>query len=111
VYLTSSLTATVERCNTLAIRFTFAKPVRSVHLTYATKGGAFQMLITDSHGNVTPVAPAASPTPVPGTLTNLSFDQDAAPGTPITAIQFGHASTDPNVNEFTVIRRVTFTFA
>jgi hypothetical protein len=113
-FLTSSLIASVERCNTLAIRFAFAKPVRSVHLTYATKGGQFQMLVTDAHGNITP-APAATPVPDPspsaGGLSRLVFNLEAPADNLINGIQFGHTSADPNFSEFTVVQRVTFTFA
>ncbi|TML32065.1 MAG: hypothetical protein E6G35_03000 [Actinobacteria bacterium] len=67
------------------------------------KGAPYQLLIQQADGTIRALPPATPPA-----MTEATFDYDAPPGAPLIAIQFGHASTDPNSNDPTIIKRVVF---
>lgn len=99
-FLTSARPAGTDLCNTLPLRFTFAKPVKAFHLTYVGRGGAYNLVITDTNGTVQP-QPAATPP----AQTEATLDYT---GPPVTVVQFGHTSADPNSTDPTIVRRVVF---
>ena len=103
IFLTSARLGSTEYCNAIPIRFTFAAPVRGVHVTYVGKGAPYQLLIQQADGTIRALPPATPPA-----MTEATFDYDAPPSAPLIAIQFGHASTDPNSNDPTIIKRVVF---
>jgi hypothetical protein len=105
-FLTSARPAGTSLCNSLPIRAVFAAPVRRVQLTYLTKGGAYQLLVQEADGTV-----RAQPPATPPAATETTFDYTAPGTTAITAIQFGHASPDPNATDPTIIKRIVFVAA
>jgi hypothetical protein len=106
-FLTSARPAGTSLCNTMPIRVVFAAPVRRVQVTYLTKGGAaYQLLVQEADGTV-----RAQPPATPPAATETTFDYTAPGTTAITAIQFGHASPDPNATDPTIIKRIVFVAA
>jgi hypothetical protein len=98
VFLTSATPAGTDKCNSLPLRFTFAKPAKSVHVTFVGTGGAFQLLTQDTNGTIQPQPPVTPAVKAQGQL-------DYA-GPPVVAVQFGPVSTDPNSPDRTIISRV-----
>jgi hypothetical protein len=98
VFLTSATSAGTDKCNSLPIRFTFAKPVKAVHVTFVGTGGAFQLLTQDTNGTI---APQPAVTPAVKAQGQLDYT-----GPPVVAVQFGPVSADPNSPDRTIISRV-----
>ncbi len=102
-FLTSARPASTSLCNSLPVHVTFAAPVRRVQVTYLTRGGAYQLLVQEADGTL-----RAQPPATPPAGTEATFDYTAPGKTALTAIQFGHASTDPNATDPTIIKRIVF---
>jgi hypothetical protein len=102
-FLTSARPASTSLCNNLPVHIAFGAPVRRVQVTYITKGGAYQLLVQEADGTV-----RAQPPATPPAGTEATFDYTAPGNTALTAIQFGHASTDPNATDPTITKRIVF---
>jgi hypothetical protein len=105
IFLTSAGTQATNYCNILPLRFTFTKAVKSVHLTYETKGRTYQMLIQDANGTIQPLAPATPPA-----QTETTYDYEVpAGGAAVQAIQFGPTAPTPTPDDVTIVKRLVFT--
>jgi len=100
-FLTSAARTHLDRCQAQPVQLTFAKPMKSVQLTFAGRGPKYQMTPTLADGKTgTPIVDISKP----GVASLLTYE-----GPPIIAITFWHANPDPGADEPTIIKRVTFT--
>src|SRR5439155_8618826 len=90
-FLTSSALKRADDCNTQPVLLTFGSPMKSVQLTFAGAGPAYQMTPILADGKKgTPIKEPSKP----GIASLLTYE-----GPPIVAIEFWHANPDPAADE------------
>jgi hypothetical protein len=104
-FLTSAKPTSATACQTMPLRFEFARPSRNVNLGFTGTGtnAEYQLVVQFADGQTQTLTSASA---APGAVVNLAFEDPT--GRTIRSVTFWHANPDPTAKDPTLVKSLGF---